>query len=73
MRRALRRAWRMMTWPLSSHIVFALATGLVCGIAASGYPDVIAPPYAAIVGTLMIYSLLLLIWLRVNRSGGSGR
>jgi energy-converting hydrogenase Eha subunit C len=57
----------MVTWPLSGHIVFALVTGLVCGIAARGYPDVIAPPYAAIVGTLMVYPLILMIWWRLTR------
>lgn len=60
----------MVTWPLSSHIVFALATGLVCGIAARAWPDVIAPPYAAIVGTLMVYPLLVLIWRRLNLPWG---
>jgi hypothetical protein len=31
----LRRAWRVMTWPLSGHMALALGTGLACGIAAS--------------------------------------
>ena len=31
-RRSLRRAWQMITWPLSGHIIFALATGIACGI-----------------------------------------
>jgi hypothetical protein len=35
--------------------MFALGTGLACGIAAARYPDVIGPPYAAILGTLIIY------------------
>jgi hypothetical protein len=39
---------------LSSHHVRA-RTGLACGIAAARYPDVIGPPYAAILGTLIIY------------------
>jgi hypothetical protein len=54
-RRSLRRAWRVRTWPVSAHIMFALGTGLACGIAAARYPDVIGPPYAAILGTLIIY------------------
>ena len=37
-----------MTWPLSGHLALGLATGLTCGIAASRYPDVIEPPYAAV-------------------------
>jgi hypothetical protein len=57
-RRSLRRVWRVMTWPLSGHVALALATGLACGVAASRYPDVIEPPYAAILGTLVIYHCL---------------
>jgi hypothetical protein len=72
-RRSLRRAWRMMTWPLSGHIGFALATGLVCGIAAAQYPTVISAPYAAILGTLFVYPVMLLIWWGLNRSRGSDR
>ena len=74
-RRALRRAWRTMTWPLSGHIVFALATGLACGAAVARYPDVIAlaPPYAAILGTLVIYPVLVATWWRFSPSGGRGR
>jgi hypothetical protein len=34
------------------------------------WPDVIAPPYAAIVGTLMVYPLLVLIWRRLNLPWG---
>jgi hypothetical protein len=39
-RRSLRRAWRVMTWPLSGHVALALGTSLAW-IAASRYPDVI--------------------------------
>jgi predicted PurR-regulated permease PerM len=51
-RQSLRRAWQMITWTLSGHIIFALATGITCGIVAARYPEVISPPYAAILGTL---------------------
>ena len=54
-RRSLRRAWRVMTWPLASHIVFALGIGFACGIAAIRYPEVITPTYAAILGTVVLY------------------
>jgi hypothetical protein len=37
----------MITWTLSGHIIFALATGIACGIVAGRYPEVISPPYAA--------------------------
>jgi hypothetical protein len=57
-RRALRRAWRAMTWLLSCHIVFALATGLTCGLAAAHYENVFPPPYAAL-GVLVVYPLLV--------------
>jgi hypothetical protein len=72
-RRSLRRAWRAMTWPLSGHIVFALATGLACGIAAARYPDVISPPYAALVGTLVVYPAMVGMWWRLQRPGGNDR
>jgi uncharacterized protein (DUF2062 family) len=72
-RRSLRRAWRVMTWPLSGHVALALATGLACGIAASRYPDVIEPPYAAILGTLILYPVMVAMWWHLNPPGGRGR
>jgi hypothetical protein len=61
-RRSLRRVWRVMTWPLPPHMVFALATGLACGVAASRYPTPITPPYAAILGTLVLYPIMVATW-----------
>jgi hypothetical protein len=29
----------MITWPLSGHIIFALATGIACGIVAVSTPE----------------------------------
>jgi hypothetical protein len=72
-RRSLRRAWQMITWTLSGHIIFALATGIVCGIAAVRYPEVISPPYAAILGALVVYPVMVAMWWRLHRPGGSGR
>ena len=72
-RRSLRRAWQMITWPLSSHIIFALATGITCGIVAARYPEVISPPYAAMLGTLVVYPVMVAMWWRLHRPGGSGR
>jgi hypothetical protein len=72
-RRSLRRAWQMITWPLSGHIIFALATGITCGLVAARYPEVISPPYAAILGTLVVYPVMVAIWWRLHPPGGIGR
>ena len=69
-RRSLRRVWRVISWPLPSHLAFALATGLASGITAAHYPDVISAPYAAILGTLVLYPFMLTIWWRLQRPGG---
>jgi len=71
-RRSLRRAWRMMTWPLSGHLAVTLGTGLACAISAR-YHDVMAPLYAAILGTFVVYPMVLVIWWQLNRSRGNGR
>jgi hypothetical protein len=62
-----------MTWPLSGHVALALATGLTGGIAAAHYPTAISPPYAAILGTLVVYPAMFAMWWRFNRPGGRGR
>jgi hypothetical protein len=62
-----------MTWPLSGHIVFALATGLVFGLAAGHYREVIPPPYAAALGTFVVYPLMVAAWWRFHRPSGIGR
>ncbi|MGA8613456.1 MAG: hypothetical protein WB760_17490 [Xanthobacteraceae bacterium] len=72
-RHSLQRAWRMVTWPLSGHIALALATGLACGLAAAGYPDVVSPPYAAIVGTLAVHPAMVGMWRHLHWPGGKGR
>lgn len=59
----------MMIWPLPMHIAFALAIGLASGIAASRYHNVIAPPLAAILGTLVLYPVMLGIWWRLHHPG----
>ena len=65
-RRSLRRVWRTLTWPLSVHVVFALGTGLASGATAAHYPAVISAPYAAILGTLVLYPLMVVIWWRLH-------
>jgi hypothetical protein len=72
-RRSLQRAWRMMTWPLSGHIALALATGLACGRATARYPNLVSPPYAAIVGTLALYPAMVAMWRHLHGPGGNGR
>jgi hypothetical protein len=42
----------------------ALATGLVCGGLASRIDGMISPPYAAILGTLVVYPTLIAVWRR---------
>lgn len=71
-RRSLRRAWQIMTWPLSGHIALALATGLVCGTLVSRYLEVgaAAPAYAAVLGTLVVYPAVVAAWWRLNPTGG---
>ncbi len=62
-----------MTWPLSGHVVLALATGLACGTVAARYPAVIEPPYAAILGALILYPLMVAAWWRIHSPGGRQR
>jgi hypothetical protein len=72
LRRTLRRAWRVITWPLSGHIALALGTGLVCGTLVSRYLDITAaaPAYAALLGTLVVYPTMVAAWWRLNPRGG---
>jgi hypothetical protein len=72
-RRSLRRAWQVITWPLSGHIALALGAGLAFGTAAAHYSNVISPPYAAILGTLVVYPMVVATWWYFNPPGGSGR
>jgi hypothetical protein len=34
---------------------------------------VISPPYAAMLGTLVVYPVMVAMWWRLHRPGGSGR
>lgn len=51
------------------HIVMALATGLVCGALASRTNLLVSPPYAATIGSLILYPLLVTTWQRIARFG----
>jgi hypothetical protein len=62
-----------MTWPLAGHIVFALGIGFACGIVATCYPEVMAPPYAAILGTVVLYPVMVIMWWRLDPLGGRRR
>jgi len=72
-RRSLLRVWRVMTWPLSGHVALALGTGLACGSAAARYPEMIAPPYAAIIGAVVAYPAIVATWWYFTPPGASGR
>ena len=72
-RRSLRHAWRVMTWPLAGHIVFALGIGFACGMVATRYPEVMAPPYAAIFGTVVLYPVMVAMWWHLHSPGGRRR
>jgi hypothetical protein len=58
-----------MTWPLPGHIVFALGTGVACGTVATHYPEVMAPVYAAMLGTVALYPVMVVMWLHLDSSG----
>jgi type VI protein secretion system component VasF len=60
-RRSLRRAWRVPTWPLAAHIVFALGTGFACAVVATNYPQVMAPRYAAVFGVVVLYPAMVTV------------
>jgi hypothetical protein len=72
-RRSLRRAWRVLTWPLAAHIVFALGAGFACAIVATNYPQVMAPPYAAVLGAVVVYPAMVTVWWHLHRPGGGRR
>ena len=72
-RRSLLRVWRVITWPVSGHVALALGMGLACGTAAARYPGMISPPYAAILGTLVIYPVIVAAWWHLSPPGGRGR
>jgi hypothetical protein len=72
-RRSLRRAWRILTWPLADHIVFALGTGFACAVVSSNYVQVMAPPFAAIFGVLVLYPMMVVVWWNLHRPGGGRR
>jgi len=47
------------------HAALPLATGLVCGGLASRIGGMISAPYAAILGTLVVYPAPVAVWRRV--------
>jgi hypothetical protein len=48
------------------HLALAFGIGLACGALASRAAGTIAPPYAAILGAIVIYPALFVIWRRVK-------
>ena len=62
----IRRVARMV-WVSPRHAALALATGLVCGGLAARIDGMISPPYAAILGTLVVYPALVAVWRLMPR------
>ena len=57
-------------WVSPRHITLALVLGLLCGTIASRIDgSIIAPPYAATLGTLILYPLVMILWRRLTRFG----
>jgi len=52
-----------MIWPFAGHLVFALGAGF----AATNYPAVISPQYAAILGTFVLYPVMVIMWWHLHR------
>jgi hypothetical protein len=66
-RRSLRRAcYFAANWQVPAHIGFALATGLTLGLVAQHYAPMITP-LAVILGTFLLYPLMLTVWWRLSR------
>jgi hypothetical protein len=65
----IRRVGRAV-WVSPRHAALALTTGLVCGALALRTGGPISPPYAAILGTLVGYPALVVVWRRLPRAGG---
>ena len=57
-------------WVSPRHAALALTTGLVCGALAARIGGPISPPYAAILGALALYPLMLAIYWRLHRPRG---
>jgi hypothetical protein len=65
-RRSLRRAWHLAgNWQL--HIGFALAMGLTLGLVVQHYASMITTLATVIIGTFILYPLMLTFWWRLNR------
>jgi hypothetical protein len=58
-----------MVWVSPRHLALALTTGLLCGVLSSRIGGTISPPYAAILGTLILYPALVAVWRRLPRPG----
>jgi hypothetical protein len=51
----------------------ALGTGFACAVVATNYPQVMAPPYAAVLGVIVLYPAMVTVWWHVHRPGGGRR
>jgi len=57
-------------WVSPRHAVVALAIGVLCGVLAARVDGMIPPPYAATLGTLVLYPVLVTVWRRIVHFGG---
>ena len=57
-----------MIWASPRHVALALATGLLCGALASRIDLLVSPPFAATLGTLIVYPALFAIWSRLPQA-----
>jgi hypothetical protein len=50
--------------------MFALGTGLASGILAQHYPQVLSISLAMLLGTIVLYPLMVAMWWHLHRPGG---
>lgn len=67
-KRSLLRRIARLVWVSPRHAALAFTTGLVCGAFASRGSAVIAPAYAAILGAIVLYPAMILVWQRMRRT-----
>jgi hypothetical protein len=65
-KRSLFRRVARVVWVSPRHFALAFATGVVCGALAARDIGRIAPPYAAIIGTIVVDPVLIGAWRLVS-------
>ena len=69
MKRSLLGRVGRIIWASLQHAALAFATGLACGALASHLVGLMAPPYAAIFGALVVYPASRAVWRNLPRAG----